>query len=243
MIRKIKADWKAIFLHDPAAKNNLFGWIEVILTYSGFQAILLYRIAHIVYKLGIPILPRLISHFAKLLTGVEIHPAAEIDEGFFIDHGHGVVIGETTIIGKNVTIYQGVTLGGTGNQTGKRHPTIKDNVFIGAGAIILGNITINNNVKVGAGTVIVKDVPENSTIVGPQGVVVKQMDVRLPSYNLEYSNLPNPLVESFERIQKEIELIEAHMRCLNENDPNFAKKCCDLFNNKKLDNNNNNQVK
>lgn len=224
-IRKIKSDWRQIFIHDPAAQNNLAGWLEVILTYSGFQAIFVYRFVHIIYKLRVPIIPKLLSHLAKIFTGVEIHPAAKIDEGFFIDHGSGVVIGETTEIGKNVTLYQGVTLGGTGNQTGKRHPTIKDNVFIGAGAKILGAIVINENVKIGAGTVIVKDVPANSTVVGPQGTIIKSSDIRLPNYNLDYSSLPNPIQEIFERVQIELKQIEAHMRCWNEQNPNFSKNC------------------
>lgn len=219
LINKIKKDWQAIFIHDPAANNNCCGWIEILLTYSGFQAVTIYRIANTLYKLKIPVLPRLISHVAKILTGVEIHPGAKIDEGFFIDHGNGVVIGETTIIGKNVTVYQNVTLGGTGNQTGKRHPTIKDNVFIGAGAIILGNITINEGSKIGAGTVVVKDVPSNSTVVGPQGIIVKEKDIIKPKANLDYSNLPNPMQERFDTIQKELLQIEAHMRCWNEINP------------------------
>jgi serine O-acetyltransferase len=224
-IKKIKKDWEAIFIHDPAANNNCCGWIEILLTYSGFQAILVHRIANAIYKHRIPILPRLISHIAKIFTGVEIHPAAQINEGFFIDHGNGVVIGETTIIGKNVTLYQNVTLGGTGNQIGKRHPTIKDNVFIGAGAIVLGNITINEGSKIGAGTVVVKDIPKNSTVVGSQGIVVKESDVVIPKANLDYSNLPNPLQEKFEKIQDELLQIEGHMRCWREKNPELAKQC------------------
>lgn len=222
---KIINDWKAIFVHDPAANNSCCGWIEILLTYSGFQAIVVYRIANGLYKWKIPILPKILTHIAKLFTGVEIHPAAVIDKGFFIDHGNGVVIGETTIIGKNVTIYQNVTLGGTGNQTGKRHPTIKDNVFVGAGAIVLGNIVINEGAKIGAGTVIVKDVPKNSTVVGPQGIIVKDEDMIIPKANLDYSNLPNPMQERFEKIQKELVQIEAHMRCWNEKNPELAKYC------------------
>ncbi|MGB2599093.1 MAG: serine O-acetyltransferase, partial [Candidatus Omnitrophota bacterium] len=153
---------KATMERDPAATS----YSEIIFTYSGFHALMFYTLSHGLLKLHIPFLPRFLSQFAKWITGIEIHPGAQIGKGFFIDHGMGVVIGETSIVGENVTLFQGVTLGGTGKERGKRHPTLKDNVVVGAGAKILGNITIGNNVMVGANAVVVRDVPDDSTVVG-----------------------------------------------------------------------------
>jgi len=172
-IAALVQDYKAIFERDPAARS-LFGWLEVVLTYSGFHAILSHRICRTLHKWKIPLLPRIISQITRIFTGVEIHPGAHIKGGFFIDHGMGVVIGETTDVGHNVTLYQGVTLGGTGKDTGKRHPTLKDNVVVGAGAKILGNIEIGNNVKVGAGSVVVRSIPDNCTVVGVPGMIVRR---------------------------------------------------------------------
>ena len=168
MFDTIKSDIKNILDKDPAV-NNIF---EIILTYSGFHAVLFHRLAHKLYNLGLRTLPRLISQIMRFFTGIEIHPGAEVGKGFFIDHGMGVVIGETTEIGDNVTLYQGVTLGGTGKESGKRHPTIRDNVIIGAGAKVLGSIEINDNVRIGAGSVVLDDVDANSTVVGIPGRVV-----------------------------------------------------------------------
>jgi len=150
MLKTVIKDYKAVFERDPSARS-LFGWLEVLLTYSGFHALLSHRICHFLYKIKIPFIPRLLSQITRFITGIEIHPGACIGQGFFIDHGMGVVIGETTIVGDNVTLYQGVTLGGTGKETGKRHPTIGNNVVVGAGAKVLGNIKIGNNVKVAGG--------------------------------------------------------------------------------------------
>ncbi len=199
---------QAAMERDPAAISKL----EVILTYSGLHAIIFYRIAHFLHRLKIPYIPRIISQFARWLTGIEIHPGARIDRGLFIDHGMGVVIGETTIIGKNVTLYQGVTLGGTGKERGKRHPTIGNNVVIGAGAKVLGNITIGNNVQIGANAVVIKDVPDNSTVVGVPGRVVKREGKKIPAITLDHTNLPDPLAQSIERIQNEINQIEDVLR-------------------------------
>lgn len=199
---------QAAIERDPAAISKL----EVILTYSGLHAIIFYRIAHFLHRLKIPYIPRIISQFARWLTGIEIHPGAKIDRRLFIDHGMGVVIGETTIIGKNVTLYQGVTLGGTGKERGKRHPTIGDNVVIGAGAKVLGNITIGNNVQIGANAVVIKDVPDNSTVVGVPGRIVKREGKKIPTINLDHTNLPDPLAQSIERIQNEINQIEDVLR-------------------------------
>ncbi|BAZ07867.1 serine O-acetyltransferase [Calothrix sp. NIES-3974] len=161
----LKQDFQIIFERDPAARN----WLEVILCYPGLHALFLYRIAHYLYLRNILVLPRLISHLARFLTGIEIHPGAKIGHGVFIDHGIGVVVGETAIIGDYVLIYQGVTLGGTGKETGKRHPTLGNNVVVGAGAKVLGNIHIGDRVRVGAGSVVLRDVPDDCTVVGIPG--------------------------------------------------------------------------
>lgn len=171
MFKTLKEDIQVIFERDPAAKSVL----EVILCYPGLHAIILHRIAHYLYKKGLILIPRLISQFNRFLTGIEIHPGAKIGRRFFIDHGMGVVIGETTEIGDNVTIYQGVTLGGTGKEKGKRHPTIKNNVVIGSGAKVLGPIVVGENSKIGAGAVVLKDVPPNSTVVGVPARCVKKI--------------------------------------------------------------------
>ncbi len=169
-LKSILADFQIIFERDPAAKN----WFEVLLCYPGFHALMCYRIAHCLYNLRIPLIPRLICHWGRFLTGVEIHPAAQIGKGAFIDHGMGVVIGETAQVGEYVLLYQGVTLGGTGKETGKRHPTLGKNVIVGAGAKVLGNIKIDNNVCIGANAVVIRDVSVNCTVVGVPGRVVNR---------------------------------------------------------------------
>ncbi len=188
LFKEIKSDIDAIFERDPAV-NNIF---EVLLAYSGLHAILFHRLAHSLYKLGLRTIPRIISQIARFLTGIEIHPGAKIDKGFFIDHGMGVVIGETAEIGKNVTIYQGVTLGGTGKEKGKRHPTIGDDVIIGSGAKILGSIEIGDNVRVGAGSVVLDSVANNSTVVGVPGRVVIKDGEKVED-ELDHSDLPDPI--------------------------------------------------
>src|SRR6056297_1046507 len=208
MFKTLKCDINAVFDRDPAADNLL----EVILAYSGLHALLFHRFSHLLYMSGLRTIPRLISQLARFITGIEIHPGAKIGCGFFIDHGMGVVIGETTEIGDNVTLYQGVTLGGTGKERGKRHPTIGNNVVIGAGAKVLGNITIGDDAKVGAGSVVLKDVEENSTVVGIPGRVVSRDGRRVhPERDLEHADLPDPirdklleLEEEFLELKKEI---------------------------------------
>ncbi len=210
----IASDFKAVFERDPAARTVL-GPVEVILTYSGFQALCAHRLAHFLHKFGIPLLPRLLAHLARFLTGVEIHPGATIQPGFFIDHGMGVVIGETTEIGKNVTIYQGVTLGGTGKEKGKRHPTIGDHVVIGANATVLGNIKIGNNVKIGAGSVVVTSVPDHCTVVGVPAEIVRIGGEKIPTESLDHGDLPDPVKELRDRIavlQQEIDSLDTHMK-------------------------------
>ena len=162
MLKAIKSDLQAVFDRDPAATS----WFEVVLTYAGFHAMLAYRLSHWLKIHGVLFLPRAISQVARLLTGIEIHPSAKIGTGFFIDHGMGVVIGETAEIGDYVTLFQGVTLGGTGKERGKRHPTLGNHVVVGAGAKILGGITVGDNVKIGANSVVLKNVGANSTVIG-----------------------------------------------------------------------------
>lgn len=193
---------------DPAATSVL----EVLLTYSGFHAIIIHKIAHGLFRAKVPLLPRLISQIGRGITGIEIHPGAEVGKGLFIDHGMGVVIGETTIIGENVTLFQGVTLGGTGKERGKRHPTLGNNVVVGTGAKILGNINIGDNVNIGANAVVIRDVPPNSTVVGVPGRVARKEGKKVPGISLDHSSLPDPLTKSLERLQAEIDKIEAEIK-------------------------------
>jgi len=204
---KINDDLKAVFERDPAATTKL----EVILTYAGFHALLAYRIAHRLHHWGMPLLPRVISQVARWLTGIEIHPAATIGKGFFIDHGMGVVIGETAEIGDSVTLFQGVTLGGTGKERGKRHPTLGNHVVVGAGAKILGGIKIGDNVKIGANSVVLKSVPANSTVIGVPGRIVKaEGEDRQPEATMDHANIPDPVLDRFEALERE--LIELRKR-------------------------------
>ncbi len=208
-LRRIKRDIQVIFERDPAAKSV---W-EVVLCYPGFHALLLHRIAHWLYRKNLVLLPRLISQFNRFLTGIEIHPGAKIGEGLFIDHGMGVVIGETAEIGDNVTIYQGVTLGGTGKEKGKRHPTIGNNVVISAGAKVLGSLTVGDNVKIGAGSVVLRNVPPNCTVVGVPGKVVvrdgrKVADAQPDAIDLQHHLLPDPVGEMILCLQRKIARLE-----------------------------------
>ncbi len=183
------ADLRAPVERDPAAD----GWLDVVLSYPGFHAITVHRFVHELWKAKVPLLPRLIAELVHRFTGIDIHPGATIGPGFFIDHGTGVVIGGTAIVGENVTIYQGVTLGGTSLQHTKRHPTLGNNVTVGSGAAILGDITVGDNAKIGANSVVVKDVPANSTVVGIPGRVVLQDGKPLPTTNSRpHVDLPDP---------------------------------------------------
>ena len=206
---------KACFERDPAARNL----VEVLATYSGLHAIIFHRVAHVLDGFKIPVLPRLIMTVARWLTGIEIHPAATIGRGLFIDHGTGVVIGETAVLGDNVTLFQGVTLGGTGKERGKRHPTIGNNVVIGAGAKVLGNITIGNDAMIGANAVVIRDVPEHSTVVGVPGRVTRTKDRHFPGINLDHTHLPDPLTERLEALQHEIDALEAHLKEHRQSQP------------------------
>lgn len=187
--------------HDPAARNKL----EVILTYSGFHAIVFYRLAHFLHIHRYFLLARIISQLTRFFTGIEIHPGATIGAGFCIDHGSGVVIGETTVIGENVLIYQGVTLGGTGKEKGKRHPTIEDGVMISAGAKVLGPFTVGKNAKIGAGSIVLKEVPPCATVVGIPGRVVKICGERIDDLD---QTLPDPIMDELNAIKSRLAALE-----------------------------------
>lgn len=208
-----RSEVKAVFERDPAAKNIL----EVILLYSGLHAIIAYRISHALYLAKIPFLPRFISQMAKFFTGIEIHPGATIGKGLFIDHGMGVVIGETSVIGDNVTLFQGVTLGGTGKEKGKRHPTLGNNIVVGTGAKVLGNIRVGDGVMVGANAVVVKDIPADSTVVGVPGRVVKKEGKEIPGIRLDHTSLPDPLAQALDHLQDEINQIEGELKKHRQN--------------------------
>ncbi|MBM3814702.1 MAG: serine O-acetyltransferase [Acidimicrobiia bacterium] len=211
MLRTIREQIDTIFREDPAAKSVL----EIVLCYPGFHAILWHRLAHKLYRAGVPLVPRVISQISRALTGIEIHPGARIGRRFFIDHGMGVVIGETTEIGDDVLLYQGVTLGGTGKEKGKRHPTLGDGVVVGTGAKILGNILIGEHVKVGAGSVVVNSVPANSTVVGVPGRVVRMRGVH-EGEQLEHGKLPDPELQEIEDLKKRVGELESQIRLLLE---------------------------
>jgi serine O-acetyltransferase len=211
MFKTLKEDIEVVFEQDPAARS----YLEVILTYSGLHAIWAHRIAHALYKRKFYFLARLISQISRFFTGIEIHPGAKIGRRFFIDHGMGVVIGETCEIGDNVTVYQGVTLGGTGKEKGKRHPTIKDNCLIAAGAKVLGSITIGENSKIGAGSVVLKDVPPNSTVVGIPGRVVVRDGVKVKK-DLNHTDLPDPVADRIKELEAEIAKLRSEIERLKE---------------------------
>jgi len=218
MFGRIKKDIKVIFERDPAAKSVL----EVILCYPGLHAILFHRLAHALYKRGMVIMPRLISQFSRFLTGIEIHPGATVGDGLFIDHGTGVIIGETAEVANNVTIYQGVTLGGTGKEKGKRHPTVGSNVVISAGAKVLGNIRIGDNARIGAGSVVLRDVPPNTTVVGVPGKIVIRDGVNIADVDvdsiidLHHENLPDPVSEMILCLQRKMGRIERRIEEMEE---------------------------
>ncbi|MFA6142206.1 MAG: serine O-acetyltransferase [Candidatus Omnitrophota bacterium] len=194
---------KSVFEKDPAATN----YIEVLLTYSGLHAVIFYRVSHVLLKMGVPFFPRYISQMGRFFTGIEIHPGAVIGKQFFIDHGMGVVIGETTIIGDDVLLYQGVTLGGTGKERGKRHPTIGNNVVIGAGAKVLGNITIGDNSYIGSNAVVIKDVPPNSTVVGIPGRITKQEGKKI-DVGLDHIHVLDPILQEMEELRRRLDKLE-----------------------------------
>jgi len=205
MFNTLREDLRAVFERDPAARNVL----EVLLTYPGFHATLAHRVAHRLWCWGIPVVPSLIAWVARLFTGIEIHPAARIGHGFFIDHGMGVVIGETAEIGNDVTLYQGVTLGGTGKEKGKRHPTLGNGVVVGAGAKVLGPILIGHHVRIGTNSVVLKTVPDHATVVGIPGEIVRN---RHDAGMLDHTHLPDPITERLERLERELQEIKKEIR-------------------------------
>lgn len=211
IFKRMKEDMDVVFDQDPAARS----YFEVFLTYSGLHAIWSHRIAHFFFNRRLFFIARAISQINRFVTGIEIHPGAKIGRKFFIDHGMGVVIGETCEIGDNVTLFQGVTLGGTGKEKGKRHPTVKDNATITTGAKVLGNITIGNSSKVGAGSVVLKDVPDHSTVVGVPGRVVVQNGEKVRK-NLDHHKLPDPVSDRCEQLQEEIDMLKEEIAKLKE---------------------------
>ncbi len=210
----VNRDFHAALDNDPAARG-FWAPIEVALTYPGFHAVLFHRITHLVYRAGIPFLPRVMSILNRFITGIEIHQAARIGPGFFIDHGMGVVIGETAEIGEDCMLFHGVTLGGTGKATGKRHPTLRDGVVVGAGAKILGAITIGNNTYIGGNSVVLEDVPDNCTVVGIPGRVVRRDGKRvMPKEHALDHNLPDPVLDRFRALEHHIEEMEQELEGL-----------------------------
>lgn len=206
--RAIARDVSVIQERDPAAANI----VEALTCYSGLHAVVLHRVAHMLYEQNLPVAPRILSQVNRFITGIEIHPAARIGEGFFIDHGAGVVIGETTEVGDNVTIYQGVTLGGTGKETGKRHPTLEDNVTIGAGAKVLGSVTIGQNAKIGAGSIVIHDVPADSTVVGNPGRPVREQGRKVGAADVDWTHLPDPVADAMRSLVSRLVELENEMK-------------------------------
>ena len=206
-IKHIKEEFQVIQERDPAIKTPL----EVLL-YPSFRVMIQYRKAHKLYQNGHYFLARWISQRAARKTGIEIHPGAQIGKGLCIDHGNGVIIGETAIIGDNVTLYQGVTLGGTGKETGKRHPTLRDNVMVSAGAKVIGSFTIGENSKIGAGSVVLEEVPPNCTVVGVPGRIVKRENRKVPRSDMDQIHLPDPVLEDIRTLQKENEALKSKLQ-------------------------------
>lgn len=218
MLRQVRNDIRVIKNRDPAAKNNL----EIILCYSGLHAIWNHRIAHFFYTHHWFVIARVISTISRFLTGIEIHPGAQIGEGLFIDHGMGTVIGETTIIGKNVSLYQGVTLGGTGKEKGKRHPTIGNYAVIACGAKVLGSFTVGEGAKIGAGSVVLHEVPPYSTVVGIPGRIVVQKGKRLQAHHTEqdidlnHNRLPDPIEDQITALKQQVALLQNRLDAIDD---------------------------
>ena len=214
---ELRRDVRAAYERDPAAKGVSAG--EVLAAWPGVHALLSHRVAHALHGAGMPVAPRLLAYASRSLTGIEIHPAARIGEALFIDHGMGVVIGETAELGENVTVYQGVTLGGTGFATGKRHPTVQDNVTIGSGANLLGPITIGHGSKIGANAVVIHDVPPNSTVVGNPGHPVRVEGRRPEGPDADWVHLPDPIADALKQLSRRIAELERELAALKGADP------------------------
>jgi len=210
MFSRMKEDIETIFENDPAARS----WFEVVFTYSGLHALWAHRVAHWFYKRRWYTIARVISQISRFMTGIEIHPGAVIGRRFFIDHGMGVVIGETCEIGDDVVLYQGVTLGGTGKEKGKRHPTIGNNVVIASGAKVLGSFTVGDNSRIGANAVVLNEVPANSTVVGIKARIVKRDGVRVDK--LDHANIPDPIIDMFRQLQQQVEELKKEVEAMKQ---------------------------
>lgn len=226
IISYVKEEIQVIRERDPAIKSNM----EVFL-YPSFKAILSYRVAHKLYRKKHYFLARWVSQRAVRKTGIEIHPGARIGKGLFIDHGTGVIIGETAVVGNNVTLYQGVTLGGTGKEKGKRHPTLRDNVMVSAGAKVIGSFTIGENSKIGAGSVVIEAVPPNCTVVGVPGRIVRMGDQKIPRNDMDQVHLPDPVLNDIrqlqsdnKRLKRQLEVLESNMRCMSDHNIEIMKE-------------------
>ena len=213
LISEVRADVRAARERDPAAQG--VSTFEILTSWAGVQALLAHRAAHALLESGVPLLPRTIAYFTRSVTGIEIHPAAVIGRAFFIDHGSGVVIGETAVIGDNVTLYQGVTLGGTGFQRGKRHPTLGDNVTVGSGAKLLGPIAVGDGAKIGANTVVIEDVPPGATVVGNPGHPVKLEGRRVEGPDADWIHLPDPIADAIKALSERIGAVEERLARLD----------------------------
>lgn len=209
---------KFIKKYDPAAKS----YLEIVLCYPGLHALWFHKVAHLLYRMRLSLIPRMINTFSRFITGIDIHPGAQIANGIMIDHGHGVVIGETATIAKGCLIYQGVTLGGTGKESGKRHPSLLENVVVGAGAKILGNITVGKNVRVGAGSVVMRDVPNDTTVVGiPAKIVRSKMPIgEEGEHMLDHNEIPDPVAKVFSILLERIETLQKEVHSINHADGN-----------------------
>jgi len=215
VVSEVRADVAAARDRDPAAQG--VSTFEILGSWAGVQALLAHRVAHALLRAGVPVLPRALAYLARAVTGVEIHPAAQVGKEFFIDHGAGVVIGETALIGDRVTLYQGVTLGGTGFQRGKRHPTLQDNVTVGSGAKLLGPIDVGANAKVGANTVVVEDVPPGATVVGNPGHPVRVEGKRVEGPDADWIHLPDPIAEAIKALSERIADLDRRISALDGN--------------------------
>jgi len=209
---ELRCDVRAARERDPAAVG--VGTAEILLTWPGVQALLAHRVSHALHRRGVPLAPRAIAHLSRTATGVEIHPAARIGRGLFIDHGSGVVIGETATIGDDVTLYQGVTLGGTGFQIGKRHPSVGDRVTVGSGAKLLGPITVGDDAKIGANSVVITDVPDRTTVVGNPGHPVRIDGRRVSGPDADWIHLPDPIADAVQTLNRRVLALEAQVRAL-----------------------------
>ena len=218
--RELRADLTAALERDPAARD--IGRLEILLTYGGVQALLAHRVAHALHETGVPLAPRLLANATRVATGVEIHPAARIGDGPFIDHGTGVVIGETAQIGDNVTLYQGVTLGGTGFQRGKRHPTVGHDVVVGSGAKLLGPIDVGDRAKIGANSVVIHDVPSDSTVVGNPGHPVRVAGERPEGPDADWAHLPDPVADALKGLAARLGELESMVAELTGKRPEGA---------------------